>query len=87
LRRFFKLAETLETREPRMIRWLTERPLGALASENLLPQLFDIAAHFQSHPRPNRFVRELGISGVDSKFIEDNAQSSSNGSTAFCPPK
>jgi hypothetical protein len=72
LRRFFKLVEALETREPRMIRWLTERPLAALASEDLLPQLFDIAAHFQSHPRPYRFARELGIPGVDSKFIEDN---------------
>jgi len=34
-----KLAETLQTREPRMIRWLAERPLAALASESLLPQL------------------------------------------------
>src|SRR5258708_8520424 len=55
-----------------MIRWRAERPLAALASEGLLPQLFDIAAHFQAHPRPNRFARELGIPGVDSKFIEDN---------------
>jgi hypothetical protein len=72
VRRFFKLAETLQLREPRMIRWLAERPLAALASENLVPQLLDIAAHFQSYPRPNRFARELGIPGVDSKFIEDN---------------
>ena len=72
VRKFLKLAETLQTREPRMIRWLAERPLAALASESLLPQLFDIAAHFQAHPRPNRFARELGIPGVDSKFIEDN---------------
>ena len=72
LRRFFRLVEALETREPRMIRWLTERPLAALASEDLLPQLFDIAAHFQSYPRPNRFARELGIPGVDSKFVEEN---------------
>jgi hypothetical protein len=72
LRRVLKLAETLQTREPRMIPWLAERPLTALASESLLPQLLDIAAHFQAHPRPNRFARELGIRGVDSKFIEDN---------------
>jgi hypothetical protein len=72
VRRFVKLAETVRTREPRMIRWLAERPLAALASESLLPSLFDIAAHFQSHPRPNRFGRELGIPGVDSKFIEEN---------------
>ena len=72
MRRFVKLAETLQTREPKMIGWLAERPLAALASESLLPRLFDIAAHFQSHPRPNRFARELGIAGVDSKFIEDN---------------
>jgi hypothetical protein len=72
LRRFLKFTETLQTREPRMTSWLAERPLVALASERQLPQLLDIAAHFQSNPRPNRFARELGISGVDSKFIEDN---------------
>ena len=87
MRRFFKLAETLETREPRMIRWLTERPLAALASEDLLPQLFDIAAHFQSHPRPNRFARELGIPGVDSKFIEGNRTVLIEWLDCLLPPK
>jgi hypothetical protein len=72
LHRFLKLTAAIQAREPRMTPWLSERPLAALASESLFPRLFDIAAHFQAHPRPNRYARELGIPGVDSKFIEDN---------------
>lgn len=70
--RFRQLTDTIQAREPRLMPWLAERPMSALASERLLPRLLDIAAHFQSHPRPNRYARELGIPGVDSKFIEDN---------------
>jgi hypothetical protein len=69
---FRQLTDTIQAREPRLMSWLSERPMSALASERLLPRLLDIAAHFQSHPRPNRYARELGIPGVDSKFIEDN---------------
>jgi hypothetical protein len=72
LSRFRQLTDTIQAREPRLMSWLSERPMSALASETLLPRLLDIAAHFQSHPRPNRYARELGIPGVDSKFIEDN---------------
>lgn len=72
LRHFIELVRFVQEREPRMIPWLTERPLTALASARLLPQLSAIACHLQENPRPNRFARELGIPGVDSKFIEDN---------------
>lgn len=72
LHRFLKLTQIVQVGEPRMIPWLAERPLAALASEKLLPKLFDIAGYFQSNPRPGCFARELGIPGVDSKFIEDN---------------
>jgi hypothetical protein len=72
LRRFIELTRFVQEREPRMIPWLTERPLTALASARLLPQLSAIASYLQANPRPNRFARELGIPGVDSKFIEDN---------------
>lgn len=72
LRRFLKIIELVQARESRMIPWLAERPLSALACETLLPQILAVAHYFQSNPRPNRFARELGIRGVDSKFIEDN---------------
>jgi hypothetical protein len=62
----------VEEREPRLLQWLADRPLRALEVESDLVRLLDTAAHFQAHPRPNRYARELGIFGVDSKFIEGN---------------
>jgi hypothetical protein len=72
LHRFRDLVEGLRVHEPRMLSWLSERPLAALAAEQLLPQLIGIAKHLRSNPRPNCYARELGIPGVDSKFIENN---------------
>jgi hypothetical protein len=72
LHRFRDLVQRLQVHEPRMLSWLSERPLAALAAEKVLPQLIGIAKHFRSNPRPNRYARELGIPGVDSKFIENN---------------
>jgi hypothetical protein len=72
LRRFLNLAGAIEAHEPRMMTWLADRPFAALECEAALPRLLDTAAYFQAHPRPQRFARELGIPGVDSKFIEAN---------------
>lgn len=72
LHRFRDLVQRLQVHEPAMLSWLSERPLAALDAEKLLPQLIGIAKHFRSNPRPNRYPRELGIPGVDSKFIGNN---------------
>lgn len=70
LRRFQALARELQAREPALADWLAAQPLEALAHESAMPQLLAVAAYFRAHPRPMRYARELGIPGVDSKFIE-----------------
>lgn len=70
LRRFEALAGLLRAREPRLIEWLAGQPLRALEYEAAIPRLLAVAEHLKTHPRPLRFARELGIAGVDSKFIE-----------------
>jgi hypothetical protein len=72
LRRFFAVTDLIRTREPRLASWTAQRPFGALAADGRIPRLLDIIDYFQAHPRPNRYARELGIPGVDSKFIEEN---------------
>jgi hypothetical protein len=72
LRRFRNIVRVLEEREPRLLQWLADRPSTVLEVESDLVRLLDTVAHFQAHPRPNRYARELGIGGVDSKFIEGN---------------
>ena len=47
-----------------------ESPLLVLKYAPVLPGLLKVCRHFQTHPRPNRYIRELDIPGVDTKFIE-----------------
>jgi len=70
LRRFQALAAELRAREPRLAAWMARQPFALLEHEAALPRLLAVVAHLQESPRPGRFARELGIAGVDSKFVE-----------------
>ncbi len=70
LGRFRALAALVESHEPRLLTWLRARPFAALDSGPDFPTMLAVAARFQSAPRPDCFARELGIPGVDGKFIE-----------------
>jgi len=72
LKRFQELTRMLRMREPRLLNWLADHPLSALEHEPVFPRLLTVAAYLQTHPRPMRYARELGIPGVDSKFIEEH---------------
>jgi len=72
LARFAEVAQTLRSREPRLADWLAEQPLRALEVQGALPRLLAVVGYFRAHPRPMRYARELGIPGVDGKFIEEN---------------
>ena len=70
LRRFRHAATRLCTLEPRLLPWIARKPFALLEHESALPRLLAVVEHFSSNPRPLRYARELGIAGVDSKFIE-----------------
>ena len=72
LARFAEVAQLLRSRQPRLGDWLAEQPLRALEVQCVLPRLLAVVEYFQAYPRPMRYARELGIPGVDSKFIEEN---------------
>ena len=50
--------------------WLEHYPLKVLDVADAWPRILNTLSWFQVHPRPNRYLRELDIPGVDSKFIE-----------------
>jgi len=72
LAQFREVAATLRAAEPSLANWLAEHPLVALEHAAVLPRLLAVVEHFKVHPRPMRHARELGIPGVDSKFVEQN---------------
>ena len=70
LDRFRRIDAWLRATERRLMGWLAAHPLVALEHEESLDQMLSVARFLELHPRPMRFARELGIAGVDSKFIE-----------------
>ena len=70
LQRFQRLAGELRSREPRLIQWMAQKPFALLEHEAALARLLAVANHLAVNPQPLRYARELGIAGVDSKFIE-----------------
>jgi len=50
--------------------WLTKRPLVALDLANDWPRLLAVLSWLQTHPRPGIYLRQVDLSGVDSKFLE-----------------
>lgn len=72
LRRFIRITQFIRAEEPRLESWLALRPFRALECDAELPRLLAVAIHFARYPRPMCFARQLGVPGVDSKFIEQN---------------
>lgn len=70
LDRFRRIDAWLRLAEPRLMSWLARHPLLALEREASLEPMLTVARFLAQHPRPMQFARELGIAGVDSKFIE-----------------
>ena len=97
--RFTAIMEDCRLREPSLMPWLRRRPLRALALADEWGRLIDIAIWCRRHPRPDVYVREVDIPGVDSKFIDrhrgvlaelldlalpsDAIEPSANGATQF----
>lgn len=69
-RRFDQLSTELLAEFPSLRNWLVRRPLEALKRADEWPRLLAILRYFRAHPRPGRYLRQLDIAGVDTKFIE-----------------
>ncbi|MDZ7939078.1 MAG: DUF2220 family protein [Rhodoferax sp.] len=68
--RFARLVQLTREQHPVLLPWLEKRPLNALALAQAWPGLLAVVAWLQAHPRPGIYLRQVGVSGVDSKFIE-----------------
>ncbi len=71
-RQFDELVGTTSRELVELKPWLAKKPLKALELVASWPQLLKVCRYFQRNPKPDRFIRQLDIQGVDSKFIEQN---------------
>lgn len=62
-------ATILETR-PELRQFLARRPFVILENADDWSRLLAVCRYFQDHPKPNLYLRQLEIPGVDTKFIE-----------------
>jgi hypothetical protein len=68
--RFDDLWQLTSARQPALLAWLTRRPLQALDLTDRWERLLDVVTWLQAHPRPDLYLRQVDLPGVDSKFIE-----------------
>jgi hypothetical protein len=52
--------------------WLEKKPLEALKHAPQWPKIEAVLQWLQAHPRPNIYIRQMELAGVDTKFIEQH---------------
>jgi len=68
--RYHTLFHTITDRFPQLAELLLENPLAVLQYDRVWEKLLAILDFMTCHPRPGIYIRQLEISGVDTKFIE-----------------
>ncbi len=67
---FVALLEQTRRDAPALLPWLRQQPLRALELRSQWPQLLQVANWLRENPRPDIYLRQVSIPGIDSKFIE-----------------
>ena len=68
--RFAGLVDATREHEPRLLSWLTKRPLRALELADEWHRLLEIVAWIEKNPTPGVYLRQVDIPDVHTKFIE-----------------
>lgn len=68
--RFTELLSLIRTRQPELEGWVLQHPLRLLELGNAATKLLDVIAWLQRNPRPDIYLRQVELPGIDSKFME-----------------
>ncbi len=69
---FKQLAQLSLQQDALLLDWLIRYPLKIMQYAEAWPQLLTVCDYFERHPKPDCYIRQLDIQGVDTKFIENN---------------
>jgi hypothetical protein len=72
LQMFTTLANTLINTFPKLQSWVVKNPHQILKEKDNLPLLLTIMHWMKSNPRPSIYLRQLGLPGINTKFIEQH---------------
>jgi hypothetical protein len=67
---FAAMVEKTRRTLPGLLTYLSRKPLKALGQAPHWATILTICRWFMDHPSPGKFIRQLDIAGVDTKFIE-----------------
>ncbi|MHB1513245.1 MAG: Wadjet anti-phage system protein JetD domain-containing protein [Acidiferrobacter sp.] len=67
---FERLLTLTAQARPELLGWLADHPLRALELAGAWEHLLAVVTWIADHPRPNVYLRQVDLSGIDSKFIE-----------------
>lgn len=65
-----RLADRMRAECPRMLSWLERNPIKALQLATQWDRLLATVCWIDEHQRPDLYVRQVDVPGVDTKFIE-----------------
>lgn len=68
--RFETLFHEIVTKFPELKAPLLKKPMLVLVHESVWGKLLAVVSWMKAHPRPQIYLRQLEISGIDTKFIE-----------------
>lgn len=85
--RFARLVRDIRRRYPILRGWIERAPMRVLEQGEEWPRLLAVLDFFTATPRPGRYLRELQIHAVDSKFIEANRRILSDLLEQVLPPE
>ena len=70
VQRFEVMWQRTAMAQPALLTWMSRRPLQSLDLADQWERLLAIVGWLQSNPRPQVYLRQVGVPQVDSKFIE-----------------
>ncbi|WP_448216955.1 DUF3322 domain-containing protein [Endozoicomonas sp. 2B-B] len=71
-KQFQALANQTRRQLPQVMPLVNSKPVKLLDYADVWPQLIKVCRYFQLNPQPYRYIRQLDIQGVDTKFIESH---------------
>jgi hypothetical protein len=71
-RRFIELLDAARTAAPPLVDWMATYPTKVLAHENQWTRLVETVVWIDQNARPDMYLRQIDVPGVDTKFIESH---------------
>lgn len=69
---FQALTEQSLQQDGLLLGWLIRYPFKVMQYADVWQQLLKVCAYFEAHPKPDCYIRQLDIEGIDTKFIEQH---------------